>query len=70
MMKQLNKVNRLLLVEVPKHPKLMDEQFLKAYENGLTVIDTGIKRSLQKGLFEIVSTYRAIIPFLLGQAGC
>lgn len=49
MMKQLNKVNRPLLVEVPKHPKLTDEQFLKAYENGLTVIDTRNKTEFAKG---------------------
>jgi hydroxyacylglutathione hydrolase len=49
MMKQLNKVNRPLLVEVPKHSKLMDEQFLKAYANGLTVIDTRNKTEFAKG---------------------
>lgn len=40
MMKYLNKVDRPLLVEVPKHPKLSGEQFLSAYQNGIKVIDT------------------------------
>lgn len=40
MMKELNKVHRPLLVEVPKYPKLTKEQFLTAYHNGLKVIDT------------------------------
>ncbi len=39
MMKHLNKVNRPLLVEVPKYPKLTKEQFLAAVQNGLKVID-------------------------------
>lgn len=49
MMKHLNKVNRPLLVEVPKHPKLTKEQFLTAYENGLKVIDTRNKADFAKG---------------------
>ena len=49
MMKHLNKVNRPLLVEVPKHPKLSKEQFLSAYENGLKVIDTRVKTNFAKG---------------------
>ena len=49
MMKHLNKVNRPLLVEVPKHPKLTKEQFLTAYENGLKVIDARVKTDFAKG---------------------
>jgi len=40
MMKHLNKVNRPLLIEVPKHPILTPDQFRSAYEKGLKVIDT------------------------------
>lgn len=49
MMKHLNKVNRPLLVEVPKHPKLTKEQFLTAYEKGLKVIDARVKTDFAKG---------------------
>ena len=49
MMKHLNKVNRPLLVEVPKHPKLSKEQFLSAYEKGIKVIDTRNKIDFAKG---------------------
>lgn len=49
MMKHLNKVNRPLLVEVPKHPKLTKEQFLSAYNNGLKVIDTRNKIDFARG---------------------
>lgn len=49
MMKHLNKVNRPLLVEVPKHPKLTKEQFLSAYEKGIKVIDTRDKTEFAKG---------------------
>jgi len=49
MMKYLNKVNRPLLVEVPKHPKLTKAQFLSAYEKGITVIDTRNKADFAKG---------------------
>ncbi|RZF61315.1 MBL fold metallo-hydrolase [Sphingobacterium corticibacterium] len=49
MMKYLNKVERPLLVEVPKHPKLTREQFLNAYKNGLTVIDARNKTEFAKG---------------------
>jgi hydroxyacylglutathione hydrolase len=48
-MKRLNKVDRPLLVEVPMHPKLTKEQFLTAYNNGLTVIDTRNKTEFAKG---------------------
>ncbi|MDX1364202.1 MBL fold metallo-hydrolase [Arenibacter latericius] len=49
MMKHLNKVNRPLLVEVPKHPKLDKEAFLTAYENGLKIIDARDKTEFAKG---------------------
>lgn len=49
MMKHLNKVDRPLLVEVPKHPKLNKTQFLAAYEDGLKVIDTRNKVEFAKG---------------------
>ncbi|MFC3879873.1 rhodanese-like domain-containing protein [Algoriphagus namhaensis] len=48
-MKHLNKVDRPLLVEVPKHAKLTKDQFLKAYEDGLKVIDTRNKVDFAKG---------------------
>lgn len=49
MMKHLNKVNRTLLVEVPKHPKLSKEEFLSAYKNGIKIIDTRPKTEFGKG---------------------
>src|SRR5690606_24775621 len=49
MMKYLNKVNRPLLIEVPKHPKLSKEDFLNAYANGLKVIDARNKVDFAKG---------------------
>ncbi|MDG4945088.1 MBL fold metallo-hydrolase [Weeksellaceae bacterium KMM 9713] len=49
MMKHLNKVNRPLLVEVPKHSELTKEEFLKAYKSGMTVIDTRNKTEFAKG---------------------
>ncbi len=49
MMKHLNKVNRPLLVAVPKHPKLNKEEFLTAYNHGLTVIDTRNKTDFSTG---------------------
>lgn len=49
MMKKLNKVNRPLLVEVPKHPKLTNEQFLSAYKKGIKVIDTRNKAAFAEG---------------------
>ncbi|WPQ63080.1 MBL fold metallo-hydrolase [Chitinophaga sancti] len=48
-MKHLNKVNRPLLVEVPKHPKLSKEAFIKAYEYGLKIIDARDKADFAKG---------------------
>lgn len=49
MMKHLNKVNRPLLLQVPKHPKLTNEEFLAAYQNGLKVIDARDKSEFSKG---------------------
>lgn len=49
MMKHLNKVNRPLLIEVPKHPKLTKEQFVSAYEKGIKVIDTRNKIDFANG---------------------
>jgi hydroxyacylglutathione hydrolase len=49
MMKHLNKVERPLLVEVPKHAKLSKEQFLKAHKDGLKVIDTRNKVDFAEG---------------------
>jgi len=48
-MKQLNKVNRPLLIEVPKHPKLSKAQFLSAYKKGIKVIDTRNKIDFANG---------------------
>lgn len=49
MMKKLNKVDRPLLTEVPKHKKLSDEEFLAAYSNGVKVIDTRNKVDFAAG---------------------
>lgn len=49
MMKKLNKVDRPLLTEVPKHKKLTKEEFLKAYEDGIKVIDTRKNTDFAKG---------------------
>lgn len=49
MMKHLNKVDRPLLIEVPKHQKLSGSAFLKAYRNGLKVIDARDKINFAKG---------------------
>lgn len=48
-MKLLNKVDRPLLVTVPKHTKLSKEQFLSSYKNGMRVIDTRNKAEFAKG---------------------
>ncbi|HRP89370.1 MAG TPA: MBL fold metallo-hydrolase [Edaphocola sp.] len=52
MMKHLNKVNRSLLVEVPKHPVLTKEQFTAAYNKGLKVIDTRNKFDFANGYIQ------------------
>ncbi len=49
MMKKLNKVERPLLVEVPRHPKLSQSEFLSAYEKGIKIIDTRNKIDFAKG---------------------
>lgn len=49
MMKHLNKVDRPLLIEVPKHPKLSVAQFLSASEKGIQVIDTRNKIDFANG---------------------
>lgn len=48
-MKELNKVERPLLVEVPKHKKLTKDKFLKVYNEGMKVIDTRVKTDFAKG---------------------
>jgi hydroxyacylglutathione hydrolase len=52
MMKHLNKVDRPLLVEVPKHTKLTKDEFLKAYANGIKVIDTRNKTDFAEGFIQ------------------
>lgn len=49
MMKHLNKVNRNLLIEVPKHPKLSKAQFVSAYEKNIKVIDARNKVDFADG---------------------
>lgn len=49
MMKKLNKEMRPLLVEVPQHPTLSKKQFMKAYNNGLTIIDARDKEDFADG---------------------
>src|SRR5690606_21560803 len=49
MMKKLNKVDRPLLVEVPKHPKLSVDEFMAAYNKGIKIIDTRNKVDYNKG---------------------
>ncbi len=49
MMKKLNKVERPLLTEVPKHKKLSKDEFLKAYNSGVKVIDTRSKVDFAEG---------------------
>jgi len=48
-MKHLNKVHRPLLVEVPKPSKLSSDEFINAYNDGLTIIDTRDKTAFAKG---------------------
>lgn len=54
MMKKLNKVDRPLLVEVPKPKKLTKEEFLKAYKEGMKVIDT--RTNLEFGKAHLANT--------------
>ena len=39
-MKHLNKVDRPLLIEVPKHKKISKDEFNEAYRKGIKIIDT------------------------------
>lgn len=48
MMKHLNKVDRPLLIEVPKHKKLSKDEFNEAYDKGIKVIDTRNKFDFAK----------------------
>lgn len=49
MMKKLNKVDRQLLVKVPRHPQLTKAEFLNAYKDGMVVIDTRNKTEFANG---------------------
>lgn len=49
MMKKLNKEERPLLTEVPKHKKLTTEEFKTAYANGIKIIDARDKTEFAKG---------------------
>lgn len=48
MMKHLNKVDRPLLTEVPKHAKLTKEEFSEAYNKNIKIIDTRNKFDFAK----------------------
>jgi len=49
MMKKLNKVNRPLLTEVPKHKKLSNEEMSAAMKKGIKLIDARMKNEFAKG---------------------
>lgn len=49
MMKHLNKTSRPLLIEVPKHSRLSETQFIAAYEKGIKIIDTRSKEDFATG---------------------
>ncbi|MDD3458873.1 MAG: MBL fold metallo-hydrolase [Weeksellaceae bacterium] len=49
MMKKLNKVDRPLLTELPKHPKLSKNAFLDYIQKGVKIIDTRDKFTFAKG---------------------
>jgi len=49
MMKKLNKGDRPLLTEVPKEKKLSREEFLEAYSQDITIVDTRDKAEFAKG---------------------
>ncbi len=49
MMKKLNKVDRPLLTEVPKHKKLSVSEFKSPYDKGIKVIDAREKDEFAKG---------------------
>lgn len=48
-MKYLNKVDRPLLIEVPKHPKLSKNDVDQAVKNGLQIVDTRLKEKVAEG---------------------
>lgn len=48
-MKHLNKVDRPLLIEVPKHPVLTPDAFRRAQQKGLLIIDTRDKDEVARG---------------------
>lgn len=48
-MKELNKVERPLLTEVPTHSELSRQDFLHAYDGGVTIIDTRHKNEFAEG---------------------
>ena len=48
-MKQLNKAHRPLLIEIPRYPKLDGKAFLRAWGNGLQVVDTRNKDEIADG---------------------
>jgi len=52
MMKKLNKEDRPLLTEIPKHKKFSGDEFLKAYNNGVKVIDNRNKVDFAKGFIK------------------
>lgn len=49
MMKYLNKSERSLLTEIPKQRKLTNDEFLKAYHQGMKVLDTREKNEFAEG---------------------
>lgn len=49
MMKKLNKVDRPLLTEVPKHKELSSEELSAAMQKGITVVDTRNKADFAEG---------------------
>ncbi len=48
-MKEFNKVDRPLLTEVPHYKRLNKEEYLRAYHQGITIIDTRNKIDFAKG---------------------
>lgn len=48
-MKQLNKEDRPLLIEVPQHPKLLKEAFQQAQQNNLLIVDARNKDKVAAG---------------------
>ncbi|MCM4161244.1 MBL fold metallo-hydrolase [Antarcticibacterium flavum] len=49
MMKKLNKEERPLLTEVPKHKKLSEKEFKEAYDKGIKIIDARDKQEFANG---------------------